>query len=202
MERLGMKSGGEIRQRYALGDRIMFKDRIKETIKNRLRKRYHAVARKLEVPEEALDCRIYEQSKIEQKEINSRLIEKGIAEEKLPSADSVKNIANHYHLAEEYHRQQPDQELRNKAAMTIKEIGQAFQYAEIPQLFKGVKDSSADLINNAVGYNAAKNNFTKEESSKHRINTIVDSYMRKQNNEPFKFGKDVIFYDHEENKYY
>ena len=28
------------------------------------------------------------------------------------------------------------------------------------------------------------------------------SYIRKQNNEPFEFGKDVIFYDHAENKYY
>ena len=178
------------------------KGRVKETIWNRLRNKYHDLARELEVPEEALDGRIYDQSKIEQEEVNRRLIEKGIAEENLPSADSVRNIANHHHLAEEYMRQQPDQGFRNKAAMTIKEIGQAFYYAEIPELFTGVKDSSADLSNNATGYNAAKNNFTKEESSENRINTIVDSYIRKQNNEPFEFGKDVIFYDHGQNKYY
>ena len=203
MERLGFADGGgEIRQRYALGDRVMFKDRIKTALKDRLRKRYHAVARALEVPEEALDGRISEQSKKEQKEISRRLIEQGIEEQKLPSPDSIKNILNHHHLAEEYHRQQPDQKLRNKVAMTIKEIGQAYQYAGIPALFKGVKDSSADLTNNAPGYKAADKNFNKEESSLNRIDTVVDSYMRKQNNEPFEFGKDVVFFDHAENKYY
>ena len=77
------------------------------------------------------------------------------------------------------------------------------QYARPSKPFAGIKDSTSDMMNNQVGYKAANKALrNNEESSLNRIDTIVNSYIRKTKGERFKPGEDVIFYDHGQNKYY
>ena len=191
MERLGFKyGGGEIRQRYALGDRI----------KKALQRRGEREIINAEVSGGATPTALYEQtlkgvadiSNIDWRGMRDRAIEES-KKQNIPEEyrEGFANALQHLDITSKAVMDNPE---RHKKLVDMNRV--LLQGKEILQhVTEGREPSRIDMFNNRTGLNLGKKYIggSYEDLRKEQIDIVLRSIQKLENNEELIPGKDVVF---------